>query len=168
MRTGVWSLASLNGLKIWFCCGVSCRHSSDLVWLWLWCALAAAAPIQPLAWEPPYARGMALKKYLKVEVTPWSMGCRMDAVLTGMKITLISLYISIRAPGWPGVLSMSNKWAIIYLSNFIEVCLICKVVFISALQQKFCNHAFNFLFLSYCSSLGPQPWSPYLKITIYG
>ena len=27
--------------------------------LWLWCRLAAAAPIQPLAWEPPYAAGAA-------------------------------------------------------------------------------------------------------------
>ena len=28
---------------------------------WLWCRPAAVAPIQPLAWEPPYAAGMALK-----------------------------------------------------------------------------------------------------------
>ena len=30
--------------------------------LWLWCRPAAAAPIQPLAWELPYATGAALKK----------------------------------------------------------------------------------------------------------
>ena len=30
--------------------------------LWLWCRSAAAAPIQPLAWEPPYASGAALKR----------------------------------------------------------------------------------------------------------
>ena len=30
--------------------------------LWLWCRPAAAAPIGPLAWEPPYAVGAALKK----------------------------------------------------------------------------------------------------------
>ena len=29
--------------------------------LWLWWRLAATAPIAPLAWEPPYARGTALK-----------------------------------------------------------------------------------------------------------
>ena len=29
--------------------------------LWLWCRLAAAAPIRPLAWEPPYAAGAALE-----------------------------------------------------------------------------------------------------------
>ena len=30
--------------------------------LWLWCRLAAAALNPPLAWGPPYAVGMALKK----------------------------------------------------------------------------------------------------------
>ena len=30
--------------------------------LWLWHSLAAAAPIRLLAWEPPYAAGMALKR----------------------------------------------------------------------------------------------------------
>ena len=30
--------------------------------LWLWCRLAATAPIRPLAWEPPYAAGVALKR----------------------------------------------------------------------------------------------------------
>ena len=33
--------------------------------LWLWCRLAAPAPIQPLALELPYAVGMALKKRKK-------------------------------------------------------------------------------------------------------
>ena len=47
---------------------------------------------------------------LKVEITPWSMGCRKDAVLAGMKTTIISLSISIRALGWPGALSMSSKF----------------------------------------------------------
>ena len=42
-------------------CGVGRRHGSDLALLWLWCSPAATAPIQPLAWEPPYAAGAALK-----------------------------------------------------------------------------------------------------------
>ena len=33
----------------------------DLALLWLWCRLAAAALIQPLAQELPHAAGMALK-----------------------------------------------------------------------------------------------------------
>ena len=43
-------------------CGVGHRCGSDLALLWLWCRQAAVAPIQPLAWEPPYAAGMALKR----------------------------------------------------------------------------------------------------------
>ena len=43
-------------------CGVGHRHGSYLMWLWLWRRLAALAPIEPLAWEPPCATGVALKK----------------------------------------------------------------------------------------------------------
>ena len=47
-------------------CGVVHRHGSDPVSLWLWCTLeAAAAPIQPLVWELPYAAGVAVKKKKK-------------------------------------------------------------------------------------------------------
>ena len=49
MRAKVWSLALVSRLKIWHCCE-------------LWCRPAATAPIQPLAWESPYAVGAALKK----------------------------------------------------------------------------------------------------------
>ena len=38
------------------------RHGSDPALLWLWHRPAATAPIRPLAWEPPYAVGMALEK----------------------------------------------------------------------------------------------------------
>ena len=51
MRLRVRSLALLSGLTI--------QHCSDLVLLWLWRRLKATAPIQPLAWEPPYAAGAA-------------------------------------------------------------------------------------------------------------
>ena len=43
-------------------CAVGCRHGSDLALLWLWCRPAATALIRPLAWEPPYAMGAALKR----------------------------------------------------------------------------------------------------------
>jgi len=68
MRLRVQSLALLSGLRIWHChemqcrCGVGCRRGSDLALLWLWHRLAAVALIRPLAWESPYAMGMALKK----------------------------------------------------------------------------------------------------------
>ena len=54
------SLASLSGLRIWRC-HVGHRCGLDPALLWLWCRLTAAAPIQPLAWELPYAAGTALK-----------------------------------------------------------------------------------------------------------
>ena len=46
-------------------CGVGRRCGSDLALLWLWCRPAAAAPIRPLAWELPYAAGVALKRQKK-------------------------------------------------------------------------------------------------------
>ena len=60
-------VGSIPGLAQWvkqcsiaMSCGVGRRCSSDLAWL---CRrLAAAAPIQPLAWEPPYATGVDLKR----------------------------------------------------------------------------------------------------------
>ena len=44
---------SIPGLAQWV---------KDMVLLWLWCRPAATAPIQPLAWELPYATGEALGK----------------------------------------------------------------------------------------------------------
>ena len=43
-------------------CGVGCRRGLDLELLWLWHRLAATAPIRPLAWASPYAKGAALEK----------------------------------------------------------------------------------------------------------
>ena len=46
-------------------CGIGHRRGSDPSLLWLWCRLAAAAPIQLLAWDPVYAAGVALKRQKK-------------------------------------------------------------------------------------------------------
>ena len=51
----------LSGLRIQCCCELWC-HGLDLALLWPWPRLVATAPIGPLAWEPPYALGEALKK----------------------------------------------------------------------------------------------------------
>ena len=54
-------------------CGVGRTQGSDLALLWLWCRLAATVPIGPLAWEPPYAVGAALKKKKTVvRINMWS------------------------------------------------------------------------------------------------
>ena len=45
--------------------GIVSRHGSDLALLWLWCRPAAATSIRPLAWELPYAMGVALKRQKK-------------------------------------------------------------------------------------------------------
>ena len=46
-------------------CGAGHRCGSDPSLLWLWCRSTAVALIRPLAWEPPYAAGVALKSKKK-------------------------------------------------------------------------------------------------------
>ena len=48
-------------------CGEGSRQDTDPGLLWLWRRLAAAALIQPLAWERPYAAGAALKSKNKTK-----------------------------------------------------------------------------------------------------
>ena len=45
--------------------GVGLRHGWDPALLWPWRRLAITAPIGPLAWKPPYAAGVALKRKTK-------------------------------------------------------------------------------------------------------
>ena len=61
MRLRIQSLALLSGLTIRHCRELWCRlqTGSDPALLWLWRRPVATAPIQPLAWEPPYAAGAA-------------------------------------------------------------------------------------------------------------
>ena len=55
-----WSVGKGFGVAV--SCGVDRRHGSDPALLWLWFRLAAVALIGPLAWELPYAVGVALKR----------------------------------------------------------------------------------------------------------
>ena len=55
-------------------CGVDCRHDLDPVLLWLWCRPATKAPVGPLAWEPLYAVGAALKRKNKQKKNPEVVG----------------------------------------------------------------------------------------------
>ena len=43
-------------------CGTGHRHGLDLALLWLWCRPTAIALIRRVAWELPFATGMALKR----------------------------------------------------------------------------------------------------------
>ena len=56
------ALLSGQGSGLAMNCGVGFRRASDPMLLWLWFRPAATPPIQPPAWEPPYAAGTALKK----------------------------------------------------------------------------------------------------------
>ena len=60
----VRSVALLSGLRILHCygCGIG--------W-WLWCRLAAADLIRPLAWELPCAADLALQRKKKFSTCSW-------------------------------------------------------------------------------------------------
>ena len=62
-----WPCSEGWGSGIAMGCGVGHRHGSESTLLWLWNRLAATAPIQPLAWAPPYAAGAALEKDKKTQ-----------------------------------------------------------------------------------------------------
>ena len=52
----------VKGSGIAMSCGVGHRGGSDPALLWLWRRPVAAALMQPLAWEPPYAADATLKR----------------------------------------------------------------------------------------------------------
>ena len=53
-------------------CDVGHRCGSDPVLLWLWCRSVAIATTGPLAWEPSYATGVALKDKNKNQEIKWT------------------------------------------------------------------------------------------------
>ena len=70
-------------------CGVGRGHGSDPALLWLWCRPVAAVPIRLLAWEPPYAVGVALTKTKKkkkqqqkriFQILEWNREERLEAL----------------------------------------------------------------------------------------
>ena len=65
-------------------CGAGCRCSSDLSLLWLWYRPAAVALIRPLAWEPPHAKGVALKVQKKKKNNPKNICLKIRMVLRGL------------------------------------------------------------------------------------
>ena len=112
------NVGSLPGLAQWvkesgvaMSCHVVLRHSSNLALLWLWLRPVAAAPVQPLFRETPYATGIALKRktifflYFRITITHrhyWKMhihrrvpkeleleikvkGCGVPWLLTGLR-----------------------------------------------------------------------------------
>ena len=87
-------------------CGVGRRRSLDPTLLWLWCRPAAAAPIRPLAWDPPCAAGAALKRPKKYIVVfqknaqvniRWAYYLAFKGVNEHLKRVSVSNLVSIRA-----------------------------------------------------------------------
>ena len=70
---------------------VGCRHGSDLALLWLWCRLAATAPIQPLVRELPYAPGVVLKENKKSYVLEKDSGSHLAGFSMSFFYVLFSL-----------------------------------------------------------------------------
>ena len=60
-RFNPWPCSVGEGSSVAVSHGVECRRGSDPTLLWLWWRPASVALNGPLAWEPPYAMGAALK-----------------------------------------------------------------------------------------------------------
>ena len=76
-------------------CGVGHRLSSDLalLLLWLWFRAATAAPIQPLAWELPYAMGAVLKKEREREENSCIRGSHCDSVTQEPNVVSVRMQV---------------------------------------------------------------------------
>ena len=81
-------------------CGGGCRCGLDPVLLWLWCRPVATAPIHPLAWEPSFVTGVALKRPKKKKKESGSeslkLKCPVFSTLSCMLFMLNTFAIRIR------------------------------------------------------------------------
>ena len=64
-------------------CGVGRKCGLASTWLWLWYRPAALALIGPLAWEPPYAVGAALKSKKNPSQSSWPTSSVLGKVMMG-------------------------------------------------------------------------------------
>ena len=90
-------------------CGIGCRCGSYPVLLYLWCRLEAVTLIGPLALEPPYATGVALKSKKK-------------KVTINLKSKDLPIYfdLSIYLPTYPSV----NSVKYLLSTTCIECCVL--------------------------------------------
>ena len=110
MRLNICYLASLNGLRIQHCfsCGIGHRCGSDLMLLWLWHRPAAIALVRPLAWEPSYATGVALKIYIYIYTHTvkfsllifwWGFLHLLSSVILAYTFAFIHFWLQLHGPG---------------------------------------------------------------------
>ena len=93
-------------------CGIGCSCGSDPMLLWLWMWSAAAAPMGPLAWEPPYAAVVTLKSIKKKKDLRWR-GFASLPWLTKDALPLLIFYYSTSHE------SLSTNYEIIIHNNII-------------------------------------------------
>ena len=83
--------------------------------LWLWHRLAATAPIQLLAWELPYADGVALKDKKKKTKKK-----KVIAVLKKKKLLPIAIYLFILIKKYPGIPVKSFFSSLVFMLHHRE------------------------------------------------
>ena len=145
-------------------CGVGRRFGLDpmLLLLWLWRRPAAIAPIQPLAWELPYAVGAALKSKKQNTSPPpkksQDFGPPLRTHIPHYKFPVLSLFIH---PGDPSMerLQMTlpaEFWGVAFnglSASSLGVRLLCLPL--EALPFSLPNLS-SYLLLSYLLWLGDQ------------
>ena len=70
------------------------------MFLWPWHSLAAAALMQPLAWELPYARGAALKKTKKQKTIFQLPDPLIDPVLSSLTRKIFNIETTVMGMGF--------------------------------------------------------------------
>ena len=104
MQVRFWPRLVSWGSGVAVSCGVGCRLGLALSLLWLWCRPAAVSPIWPLAQEPPYAVGMALKSKKQKKKTPIKL--EDSRTLDGARLQRNGVHMSSTASD--NILSKSN------------------------------------------------------------
>ena len=117
MRTQVWSLVFFSGWGsgVAMSCDVRLRCHSDLMLLWLWHRPVATVLIRSLAWEPPYAAGVALKRQNKTKQNP-NIGFLCQAFiseLSGNEVTRIKSRVA--NSGWDWIIKSGTPWTLCVL-----------------------------------------------------
>ena len=116
-------------------CGVGCRRGSDPALLWLWRRPVAPAPIRPLAWDPPYAAGVAQEiatttttKDKKDKKKKEAHGERVLSKVSKLKVTKsLRLLILFQGVSEHGLLDNNDiLWVMIQYYHFLFCCSNCS------------------------------------------
>ena len=83
-------------------CGVGCRCDLDPTLLWLCCRQAAAASIQPLPWELPYATGAESEQKTLTDTLPKKITQRENNYMERCSTSYIIRELHIKTTVIPG------------------------------------------------------------------